>query len=299
MKNIWIIGAMLQLFCLGVAAQDYSWWNQIHHWDGHTHWSNYLILSPAYMGPNALPVQPIRQGSPPAHGTVEMGPEVHLGKGDRTLNLVSALYLPLFSKRVGLGLDYVPVEFFWNDTETRDLRFSRDFDGRGYSLGDLYITTYIHLLKEADKKPDLMLTITLKTASGTRLDAARHTDTPGYYFDLSAGKNFHIGTGKISYLRTYAMAGFYAFQTNLEEYKQNDAFTYGAGVAMQWNRLRWEHGLGGYAGYLGNGDKPVVYRSDWVWNTNSPLAWKVRFQQGFNDFPYRSLRLTCIYKFEP
>ncbi len=283
--------------CSAIHAQDYSWWNQIHNWDGHTSWSSYMIVSPAFMGPNALPVPEVNKGILPKDRSFEVGLDGHFSPGDQTGNLFTELFFPLYSDRVGISVSYVPVEFYRTDTITRDLRRSREYDARGTSLGDVYIKTFIHLVREQDRIPDIMLTVNLKTASGTGFDAARHTDAPGYYFDVSAGKKLLTGDGALKYVRAYAMAGFYVYQTNLVNYMQNDAFLYGTGFDLNFGELQMEHQLGGYIGYLGNGDRPMVYRMNLTWNSGSGVDLKVRFQQGFFDFNYTSLRLSTVISF--
>ena len=300
MRNKLLTGISCWLLLLAAAespGQDYSWWNRKHRWDGTTPWSAYLILSPAYMGPNALPVPEVRDGSPPAAPFIEAGPELHLSEGDRTGNLYTRIYVPLFSDRAGIDLSYVPVEVYRTDTLTRDRRRSREYDAKGTSLGDLYIGTFIHLLRERDLLPDLMLTVNLKTASGTGFQAARHTDAPGYFFDLSAGKTLHRGTGTIRLIRAHLQAGFYVYQTNLENYRQNDAFLYGAGFQLETGRFLIEPHAGGYMGYLKLGDRPLVGRLDLTFDPPSALLWKLRIQKGSADFPYTSFRFTVRYCF--
>lgn len=277
-------------------AQDYSWWNSKHHWDGYTSWSSYLIYSPGFMGPNALPVPKIQTGHLPGKSSLEAGIEGHYSKGDQTANLFTELFFPLFSKRAGLGISYVPVEAYRTDTLTRDMRRSREYDPRGFSMGDVYFSTYVQLLEEKERIPDLLLTVNLKTASGTNLEGARHTDSPGYYFDVSAGKTLLNGEGKLKYLRAYAMLGFLVFQTNLVNNMQNDAFQYGTGFVLNFGRFRMDQQLGGYLGYLNNGDRPLVYRMNLTYGGQKRMDLKVRFQQGICDFPYSSLRISTLVR---
>ncbi|MCK4747764.1 MAG: hypothetical protein KAT15_12030 [Bacteroidales bacterium] len=284
-------------FIFNIGAQDNSWWNEKHQWDGVTPWNSYLIVSPAFMGPNALPVPEVQKGILPGKRSFELGMDGHYSKGDRTGNLFTELFFPLFSERAGLAISYVPLEYYQTDTLTRDLRRSREYDARGVSRGDFYFSTYIHLVKEHGWIPDILFTVNLKTASGTRFNAARHTDAPGYYFDFSAGKTIYTGDGNLRNIRAYAMSGLYVFQTNLGNYMQNDAFQYGAGLDLDFGRLRMDHQLGGYAGYLGNGDKPMVYRMNLAWIQGSVMEMKLRFQQGFIDFPYSTLRLSTLIHF--
>lgn len=278
-------------------AQDYSWWNSKHNWDGYTPWSDYLIMSPGFMGPNALPVPEVRKGKLPKERSFELAMDGHYSKGDQTANLFAELFFPLFSDRVGLGINYVPVEIYKTDTLTRDVRRSREYDAAGISFGDVYFTTYIHLVRERDRTPDVMVAVTLKTASGTRFEAARHTDAPGYSFDVSTGKTLYKGEGRLKYVHGYAMLGFYVYQTNLENHMQNDAVQYGSGFELGLGRFQIEQQLAGYAGYLDNGDRPMVYRLNLTWSGRSALDLKLRFQKGFFDFPYTSVRISTQFHF--
>ena len=183
------------------------------------------------------------------------------------------------------------------DTLTRDLRRSREYDAQGVSLGDVYVGTYIHLFEERKWTPDVLLSVNLKTASGSQFSGARHTNAPGYYFDVSAGKVLFQGEGLIRNIRAYALIGFYVFQTNLENHMQNDALQYGAGIDIYFGHLQVEQQIGGYIGYLGNGDKPMVYRLNMTWYSKKNMNLKFRFQQGFFDFPYTSIRLSTVINF--
>lgn len=293
-----ILSISFALFIIPLAqAQDYSWWNHKHNWDGTTSWTNYLIVSPAFMGPNALPVPEVKKGILPKQRSLELGLDGHYSQGDQTGNLYSELFFPLFSNRVGLGISYVPIEMYRTDTITRDLRRSREYDARGLSQGDIYISTYIHLIKARDWTPDVLLSVNLKTASGTQFLGARHTNAPGYYFDLSAGKMIFQGEGLIRNIRAYSLIGFYVFQTNLGNHMQNDAFQYGAGIDFNFGRFKMEQQMGGYIGYIGNGDKPMVYRLNMTWYSKNNMDLKFRFQQGFFDFPYTSMRLSTVINF--
>ena len=278
-------------------AQDFSWWNRKHNWDGHTNWSDYMIISAAYLGPNALPVPEVREGKLPKERSFELALDGHYSKGDQTGNLFTELFFPLFSDRVGMGINYVPFEIYKTDTLTRDLRRSREYDATGFSYGDVYFSTYIHVVREQNRIPDVMLSVNLKTASGTRFEAARHTDTPGYYFDVSAGKILYTGEGRLNKIRYYAMLGFYVYQTNLENYMQNDAIQYGSGADFTFGKFHMKHEISGYAGYLDNGDRPMVYRMNLSWRCRSALELGLRFQQGFFDFPYTSVRLSTRFHF--
>jgi hypothetical protein len=93
------------------------------------------------------------------------------------------------------------------------------------------------------------------------------------------------------------MLGFYVFQTNLVDHMQNDALMYGGGLDMRLGSIVIENQAGGYRGYLDNGDRPLVLRLNLTWDTQLPLDLKVRFQKGFVDYSYTSLRITGLYNF--
>ena len=279
------------MFCL---SQDYNWWNDLHNWDGVTHWSQYMKLAPAYMGPNALPVPEIKNPLMSMNPGVSIAYENHFSKGDKTNNAYAEIFLPLFSDKVGLNLNIVPLEHYRMDEATRDLRISRDFDGEGYASGDLYIATYIKILQDKQSLPDMLLTINLRTASGNNLNAARYTDTPGYWFDLSMGKEFKLNSSKIKSITQYGMIGFYVWQTNIINYYQNDALLYGIGNDILFKKIEICNSIGGYRGYLGNGDRPMVYRLAIRSKFESIFNYELRYQQGINDFQYSSFRLALV-----
>ena len=242
------------------------------------------------MGPNALPVPNMKNGKAPDYSFFEIGPESHLSVGDKTHNLFTDLYLPLAKAKVGVSLSMIPVEYYKMSIETRDQRRARDFDAKGYAIGDLYIGTWIQIISGHEKWPDLLLTLNLKTASGTNLEAARYTDTPGYYFDLSAGRDISLSKTKLQSIRYYGLIGFYVYQTYLEDNRQNDAIMGGLGIDLNFKNINLSNQLTGYSGYLDYGDQPLVYRMKIKATMNQRLFYNFRFQYGLNDLDYTSLR---------
>lgn len=292
------ISAILTILTLPLSGQvDYSWWNIKHGWDGYTGWRHYMILSPGFMGPNAFPLPDLFEGVIPSEAHFEMGFEGHFTKGDQTANLYTEFYLPLFSDRSAIQINYRPVEAYFTDTITRDLRLSREYDPRGVSFGDLYFSTLIQVIKDHPKLPDVIISANIKTASGTKLEGARHTDTPGYWFDATISKKIVLERPSIAYLRIYGKGGFYAYQTFREKLPQNDAFLYGAGVTIGFKQFSLHNQFTGFAGYMENGDVPLVYRLILEGRTDHWIGYKIRFQQGIHDFSFTSLRISAILKF--
>lgn len=280
-------------------SQNYDWWTAKHNWDGVTHWTQYITLVPAYMGPNALPVPDSKDGSLPEKTILELAVENHYLIGDNTTNLYSKLYIPLFSKRVGLSVSIVPIEYYVMDTLTRDIRRSIEYDGKGISGGDFYFGTYIQIVKDRPILPDILLTINFKTASGTNLAAARFTDTPGYFFDLSFGKDFRLNNSLFKSIRPFGLLGLYTYQTYYVNNLQNDAFLYGLGFNLLTEKMEIVNYLGGYVGYLNIGDRPMVYRLTLRSKKKSGVNYKLMFQQGIINIKYTTIRVGCEFNLDP
>ncbi|MBN2237464.1 MAG: hypothetical protein JW729_07880 [Bacteroidales bacterium] len=272
-----------------------TWWNNINEWDRIIPWERYLTQSPGFMGPNAFPVPEIKEGKMDSLLTFETAFEVHLNQHEQTKNIFSSLFIPFSNKKVGLNLFIVPIEIYKYDTFLRDQRSSTDYDGQGTATGDLYIGTHIQLIENKKWIPDILLTINIKTASGNSYGAARFSDSPGYYFDLSFGKSLALNKEKSAAIRMYGMLGFYAWQTNLPDHFQDDAVLYGIGAHFFTKKFNINQSFGGFKGYLNNGDHAQVYRLDIQTNTKRTVNYKLRFQYGLKDIDYRSFRFSLLY----
>jgi len=273
-----------------IYAQDYGWWNTLVQWDGRSHWSEYLIYTPRFFGPNAIPIPEIKKGKLIERTTTTLGSVVHFSEGDNAQNLTTSLYIPIADNRVGLQFYLVPIEFYQMTNPERDLRFARDFDGKGNAIGDLHISTWVQLTK-ADSDIDILLTLNLKTASGSNREATRYTDGTGYNFDLSAGKNIYLN-GEATYLRPHAQIGLYVWETNEDKNPQNDAFSYGAGLSYYRESISIDAQVGGYIGYKGNGDKPIVFRLTFEKEINKNYSISAITSFGFKDFLYDSYSIN-------
>jgi hypothetical protein len=294
MKKIIFLAIIASFSTHLIAQEDFTWWGEKHNWDGFRHWTAYTKLTSKFMGPNALPVPDSKKGILPNQTTLKLAGEGHFSDGDNTQNLFSSFYLPMFSERIGLQLEMVPVEFYKMDDKTRDERISREFVSEGRTVGDLYIATFIQLTKDHKKLPDMVLGINFKTASGANLDAARFTNTPGYFFDLSASKEITFNSKRISSIRPHALAGFYVYQTYLENNYQNDAFMYGLGIDVNSKKVTYEVSLNGYVGYLNEGDRPMVARLG-IGSNNAEIAnYGIRLQQGIFHQQYTTIRVYCV-----
>ena len=283
---------LILIFCFqffSVQAQDYEWWNEKHGWDRLSPWPTYMKIAPKYMGPNALPVPELKTGRVPETLSLVNASEVHFGKGNTTYNLFQHLLLPFVKGKVAAELIVVPIEYYQTDTLARDRMMSRDKDGKGFCGGDLYFGSMFQLAKENGRLPDLMLSFNIKTASGTMMKAARYTDTPGYFFDLSVSKT--LGESEKAKSRVFGLIGFYSWQTYSSKHFQDDAFLYGLGYILTKGILEIKPSLGGYIGYKNNGDRPVTGRLSVKTTRESALNFLLHVQRGFIDYPYTSVRL--------
>ncbi len=293
-KKYFLLFLFLVIFA-PVYSQDFEWWFSKHKMDVNTSWINYLITSSGFMGPNALPVPKVKKGSLEKNTTFEMGVAGHFSKGDKTQNLIAELFIPV-AEKAGLELFMVPVEHYKMDTITRDLRYCMNRSGKGYTVGDVYISAYYQLLKEKNYYPDVLLSVNLKTASGNNIYNARYTDTPGYYFDLSFGKRIYKNETKQKHIKIYGMVGFYCYQTYDRNHRQNDAPHFGVGIELKYKNLFIDNNFGGYYGYLNNGDRPLVDRLSFIYKPDKKLNFKLLVQYGLHDFKYTSIQISCILK---
>ncbi|MDX2285212.1 MAG: hypothetical protein NW241_13690 [Bacteroidia bacterium] len=286
--------AMLLALGLRLAAQPSQQdWAQHVGWDGVSHFTEYLIFSPGFMGPNALPVPVLPEGRIIREGFVSVGGALHRAPGDFTRNFTAALAYSPDRKRAAFDLYLVPQEFF---TVSDSLKWQRNVYYRNWNerraIGDLYVNSHLQLLFAGRHPLDLTLRAGLRTASSSKKEAARYTDAPGYYFDLSGGRDL----GR--HFRLYGMAGLYVWQTNQDRQYQNDAFLFGLG--QSWRQGPWHVWLhaAGYLGYLNNGDRPLTLRAGAEWRQGR-WGWIAEGQWGLLDLPYRSVEARARYYLFP
>lgn len=258
--------------------------------DGITHWSRYQVSSPGFLGPNALPVPVIHKAQTPEQFFWSGQYEYYFATGEETHDFLTRLVIPVAKGRIGLEFRYVPIEFYSMDQIVSRKRRTRDGDAvSGSSFGDVYFGTNVQLLKKHTFLPDIMFSMSCRTASGTGREDARHTDTPGYYLDLSAGDTYGRNKGFFQHVRWYAEVGFYSWQTYLDNYPQNDALLYGFGIDVDFSDFFINQSICGYTGYMDNGDSPLVYRSELGIKIGSSAV-VLGYEKGLRDFPFSSIR---------
>lgn len=271
-------------------SQGHDWWAANVGWDGKAHWSTYIVYAPRHLGPNALPVPSLGDGRIENEHYLKASLQTHISKGDFTLNPFLHLAYALVPNLISFDLFMVPVEYFRMSHEKRTERHTfHYFYGRQVAIGDVYLHTNIQLTR---KRWDTRLRLGYKYASSNMVSLARFTDTPGYYFDLNAARTLSEKNG--TNLRLTAMLGMYVWQTNSDIRFQNDALLFGMGLNYQ--RGSWLIGthIRGYSGYLNNGDRPVVWKTE-MSRAFDRFRVEGSYQVGLHDFAYHSLELGVAY----
>ena len=281
-----IVLLLLNAYVFGQNAFDL--WAIRVNWDGRTPWKYYLNVAPASMGPNALIVPQIRPANLEKGIKGELGGAYHWMDGDETYNTFARVYWPLGSK-IAVEASLVPREWYTTSPAVRDERNARELEGA--TSGDLYLNFLIQLLEDHSSLPDIQLETGLKTASGGDLRNARYNDAAGYYFMLSLGKSWFISPRTDWKYRIYGAGGFYVWQIYTNDQQQNDAPAYGAGISISSPLWEVDQQLAGYSGYIGRGDRPLVYRAELSRNFD-PLFASLVYQKGIHDFPFQSVMLT-------
>lgn len=283
----------LFLFKLNASSQTFSWWAQVVNWDGVSHWTRYMITQPGYLGPNALPVPHISNGSIDSSFSLSATGNLHFSKGDHTQNLTLYANYCLVKNVISFDMSWVPYEHYKMSHAIKERRhvFSQFYYDHEAS-GEIHLNTNIQLLNKWRRYIQLALRAGYRFPTGSGFGAARYSDGPGYYFDLSFGKPFNH-----SAVKWIGMLGFYSWQIESDGHNQDDAFLFGSGLEWNTRSLRLEAYAAGYAGYINNsGDKPFVFRT----NIEKKLKRKsllLGFQQGLHDFKYFSVEAGAKFLF--
>ena len=290
---------LLEFGCMAVYAQDddWTWWNELANWDGKTAWPYYYTYSPRYFGPNAFPVPKMGDGKVPENLLVDAAVEQYFGFGDNATDLNLRVDIPLYPKYVNLAVWMVPVEYYNTSIEVRNERLMRTKEPKGFAVGDVYFQTGIQIMRDHPKAPDIMINITMKTASGGPLSSARYYDTPGYFFDATIGKTFTFE--KCKHLQSVSISGrvgFLCWQSiRADHAMQDDAVIYGVRVGLTANNWQYEMDFSGYNGWIHNGDCPMVLRGQVCRNFKRGNSLYIGGLLGFQD--YRYYAVSVGYRF--
>lgn len=258
--------------------------------------------APAWFGPNANPVPEFTDATIVEKTTIDLMADYYFGYGDETKNGYFKIDIPLLPGRVSFK---IWSTFFEHYQVTDEISLARDMNGNtiGKANGDFYVQTRISLLKEDVRKPALILNTTIKTASGTNFIGRRYFDTPGYYFDVEAGKSLFINNKFLNEIRFVGNLGFLCWETTNST--QNDAPIYGGKIIIGNQQWKLENTLSGYYGWMhthpryGNdyGDAPLVYATKFTYKLNK-IDYFAQYQYGIKDFPYHQIRLGASFSID-
>jgi len=289
MRKILLVLALF--FNAALSAQNFDWWANLVKWDGVTSWKQYITYSARYMGPNAIPVPSMANGSADSTDQFSIAGVFHFSEGDHAQNLTLSANYCLVKNLISFDAAWIPVEWYQMSHSIKEERhvFSDNYYDRK-AKGDVLFNMNIQLLNRWRRYVQLALRAGYRFPTSSGVGAARYTNAPGYYFDLSAGK-FLSASNR---LKLTGMLGFYVWQLN--EAGQDDAFMFGAGLEYNHKGWHWEMNGAGYLGYLVNGDRPIVFRSALEKKFNKVTA-RISFSQGLNDYKYTGLEAGTKFIF--
>jgi hypothetical protein len=291
MRKILIIG--LNFFSLLLHGQTHEKWVSLVNWDGVSHWSKYITYSSRYMGPNALPVPDMGNGSVDTVNSVGAGGFFHFSNGDNVQNLKLSANYCLPHEKISFQLTWIPVEIFHTSLSRKNERkvYYRNFNDKTAG-GDIMLNSTVQLLNRMRKHIHLALRLGYRFPSSGAVGAARYTDAPGYYFDLSAARVLPANPN----WKLMMMGGFYVWQMNT--YGQNDAFLCGVGTEYNNKKWRWQLYSSGYFGWIKNGDDPVVIGTG-LERKMKNITCVFGIRQGLHDVIYSTAELGIRINFKP
>lgn len=279
-----------------ISQNDNTWWNELHGWEeGDPGWRNWIIISPGYLGPNALPVPHVQKGEIKKSTELEFTFSNHFHPGDPTQDLSYFFFIPFAGNKIALELYGVAFEHFAFSEEIRNERFARNKEGKGNTTGDFYFSTLIQLFRNR-KFPNTVFRFATKTTSGSQLESARYTDDNAIFMDFSFSKKW--GQEATGAFKPFGMMGFYTWQTNDEDNLQNDALLYALGADYNRNDWLFSASWSGYSGYKKQRDRPMQLNFD-VRKEIGKKAIRLQYLHGLRHWEYKTVRVSFIWKMNP
>jgi len=139
----------LWLISLQGTSQTFAWWRDNVRWDGVSHWYEYLTISPAFFGPNALPVPAINNGSTDSILSLGITGNFHFSPGDKTQNI--SLYGNYVTRdgTVSFDAEFIPYERFAVTHKTKEKRnvYFQEYDAQS-ATGDVVINSTFQPFKK-------------------------------------------------------------------------------------------------------------------------------------------------------
>lgn len=252
-------------------------------------------INTSYYGPNAFPVPEIGFGRTSADikfeiGAAMAGHQKYSLKDDITGNIYFNIKLPLFTERANLCIWGEALDAY-RCSETANQYRGVSGPSRGARFGEVFVSTDIMILRQEKHQVSMTLRSALKSASGDD-EYRRYYDSPGYFFDLTLGREFTFREDLS--LNLAVSTGFLCWQCKM--FSQNDALMYGIAAAFRANWFTLSAHFGGYTGWRSNGDSPISIRTEAAFNIKS-FDIRLKYQEGLNDWPYRQVSLGVAYSF--
>lgn len=254
--------------------------------------SQKINFSPAYFGPNALPVYEISDARIPKETQFRCSGNHFYGFGDKTISFDYKVTIPLLPERVSFEATHLAVEFWEVTQDVYDYRNMMEGKLKGVAWGEFFCQTNVSLIKERERIPTFVLSGGFKTATGTGFPQRRNYDSPAYFFTLEIGHSYYPKFRFLEEVRMAGYLGFLCWQTTTNA--QNDAFTYGGKIVLRNRLFDFQNMLSGYSGWIANGDTPLVFSSRLTYKRPKFTVFK-EYQYGINDFPYHNVRLGCSF----
>jgi hypothetical protein len=291
MRRTLLFITCLSYFIIG-NSQTKDWWINNVNWDGQTHWSRYIMITSKYLGPNALSVPHINNGSNDSLVSLGVTGHFHFSKGDNTQNGV--LYANYTTKGGSISVDaqFIPYERFQmsHAVKTERKTYYEDYYMK-HVTGDVIANTTIQFFKKRSNKIQTALRIGVRMPSGGGLSMARYGDVPSYWIDGGFGLRI-----RNSHWKWIGNLGFLVWQTNHHRLWQDDAIFYGSG--FEWNKNNWQFQAyaSGYSGYANNGDRPALIRMN-LQKRLKEIIYLLRLQKGLHDYRYFSVETGARFIF--
>lgn len=271
-------------------------------------------IAPLYFGPNAFPVPEMLDGAIAPTLQVTAAATEHWGDfGDRATDALLRLRVPLFTPRANLVV-WMPIEHYRLTPEWKEhARIADEPSTSGTAIGTAFVSTDFLLMRETRRRPAMSLRAAIKTASEDSWATARYYDCPGYFFDAAFGKGIDFTGLRLENLRLGASAGFLCWQT--DNGRQNDATMYAVELKAKFRHVELSQDLRGYSGWEGDGDRPLVMKSqitghfplrrapknpDGCQNERSKPTFSpyVSYEKGLRDYPYQHFSAGITIDFD-
>lgn len=271
---------------------------------GSDHINKWLQIAPAKLGPNSLPVPFMDYALLDSMSNIETGVHAHFMEGDQAINSYISLYWAVVPRRVVVHVWGVPTETFQTDNSVRDER-QIYYDDTGWitQAGDLWISTYLQLIKGKKHWPDIGINYSHKTTTGGAVQG-RYTEGGAEYYYIAFGKSLFPKRGFIDEMRLALMGGFYVWQTNKVEMAQDEGGLYEFGLSLKRKNFSWQNEIAGYNAYdayrymnIRGDNDPLIIRSR-IMRSGKRFDYKLEYQAGLHDYHYNTFRFSVLYNFD-